>query len=180
MHACSIPFNLGAEAREQERLGLRTEPRGEQGRCHGLGAWVGWVGVSKGPGSKFWASSESGKESICKAQLKAFTAFPHIDCSCFVSKTFGFCVFYFNLTVILDYCLFYRVLEKQEIVVPHLLLQKCNNKLPQNKIFLRSYTVYVEGCVSAFPRDASVFVEKRPPSLCVQPCDVQGSPVSVL
>lgn len=40
--ACSVPFNLGAEAREQERLGLRTELRGEQGRCHGL---VGWGGL---------------------------------------------------------------------------------------------------------------------------------------
>lgn len=63
----------------------------------------------------------------------------------------AFVFFYFNFTVILDYCLFYRVLEKQEIVVPHLLLQKCNNKLPQNKVFLRIYAVYVEGRVLAFP-----------------------------
>lgn len=35
--------------------------------------------VSKGPGSKFRASRGIGEETICKAQLKPFTAFLHID-----------------------------------------------------------------------------------------------------
>ena len=44
-------------------------------------------------------------------------------------------LFNFNFTVFLDYFLFLiEMLEKQETVVPHL-LQKCNNKLPQTKIF---------------------------------------------
>jgi len=64
----------------------------------------------------------------------------------FVSKTFGFCIFFILISLLsLIIVFFIELLEKQEIVMPHLLLQKCNNKLPQNKIFLHSSTVYIEG-----------------------------------